>query len=627
MDKNGIAKERDSIGVLWKKFFHVIGINRKLCTWILPCNLLKNIILAAVPYIGIVYGCRILNALTTHLPKAEIMRNVYQLVGITFALTLLFHVLDKAGNAMRDSIRYRIQTDTSRKAVRLDYQDLEKQETMQILTAALEGEQSSGGIYWFSDKLGVLIGDIASIVYAFIVLVPLLAATEESHVSGALGILYSHWTIYIIFALNLLSMFLFMNISRRGNEEQYAVYEESLDAVRKDKYFYREILSKYATGKEIRLYHLRDILMRDMENAWKEKCEVQKKKIDIQQRIRVKYQFVQALLLLIAYIAIGLRGIEGSISGADVVKYVSALTALGGACQYLVEHFENVLLNMQYLHHYYEYLNLPNHKETGSESAAILRKSEAELSKLEIRFENVSFRYPGGKEDSLHNINLSFHSGEKIALVGQNGAGKTTLILLLCRLYEPTAGRILLNGKDIREYDYQEYRDLFGVVFQDFKLFAMSVAENVAASQSYDEAKVWDSLEKAGIGERVREMEQEIETPLYNVGVQGVEVSGGEAQKIAIARALYKDAPFIVLDEPTSALDPVAEYEIYSGFDRLIQNRMALYISHRMSSCRFCERIIVLDEGAVAEEGMHEELLQREGIYAKMWNAQAQNYQ
>lgn len=622
MGKNGIAKERDAIGVLLKKFFHVIGINMKLCKWILPCNLLKNIILAAVPYVGIVYGCRILNALVTHLPKAEVMANVYQLVGITFTLTLLFHALDKAGNAMRDSIRYRIQTDTSRKAVNLDYQDLEKQETMQILTAALEGEQSSGGIYWFSDKLGVLIGDIASIVYAFVVIIPLLAAPEGEQISGVLGILYSHWMIYIIFLLNLLSMFLFMNISRHGNEQQYAVYEESLDAIRKDKYFYREILSKYSTGKEIRLYHLRDILMRDMEEAWKEKCEVQEKKIAIQRKIRLKYQFVQALLLLIAYIAIGLRGLQGSISAADVVKYVSALTALGGACQYLVEHFENVLLNMQYLHHYYEYLNLPNHKETGSESAAVLAEEQ-----LEIRFENVSFRYPGGKEDSLHNINLCFHYGEKIALVGQNGAGKTTLILLLCRLYEPTAGRILLNGRDIREYDYQEYRDLFGVVFQDFKLFAMSIAENVAASQEYDSEKVWDSLEKAGIGERVREMEQKIEMPLYNVGVQGVEVSGGEAQKIAIARALYKDAPFIVLDEPTSALDPVAEYEIYSGFDQLIQNRMALYISHRMSSCRFCERIIVLDKGLVAEEGRHEELLQKDGIYARMWNAQAQNYQ
>ena len=219
------------------------------------------------------------------------------------------------------------------------------------------------------------------------------------------------------------------------------------------------------------------------------------------------------------------------------------------------------------------------------------------------------------------------HYGEKIALVGPNGAGKTTLIMLLCRLYEPTEGRILLNGKDIREYDYREYLNLFGVVFQDFKLFAMNVAENVAASEEFEEAFVWECLEKAGIKERVSKMDEGIHTQLYNVGVKGVEISGGEAQKIAIARALYKSAPFIVLDEPTSALDPVAEYEIYAGFDKLVAEKLAVYISHRMSSCRFCERILVLEKGRIAEEGNHDTLLQQDGIYAKMWNMQAKNYQ
>lgn len=222
---------------------------------------------------------------------------------------------------------------------------------------------------------------------------------------------------------------------------------------------------------------------------------------------------------------------------------------------------------------------------------------------------------------------MTMRYGEKIALVGPNGAGKTTLIMLLCRLYEPTEGRILLNGKDIREYDYREYLNLFGVVFQDFKLFAMNVAENVAASGEYEENVVWECLEKAGIKERISEMDEGIRTQLYNVGVKGVEISGGEAQKIAIARALYKSAPFIILYEPTSALDPVAEYEIYAGFDKLVADKLAVYISHRMSSCRFCERILVLEEGHIAEEGNHDTLLQQDGIYAKMWNMQAKNYQ
>lgn len=621
-NNNAISDERESVGQILRKFFHVIHINNKLCKWILPCNLLKNMIHAAVPYVGIVYGCDILNGLVSGSPRQEIMDVVYRLVFATFTLTLLFHILDKMGNAMRDSIHYRIQKDVAEKAVNLDYQDLEKQETMQILTAALEGEKESGGIYWFSDKLGTLIGDIASIVYAFIVLFPILAVAGDAGGNGIEQILNSRWMIYLIFLLNLLSMFLFMWISKAGNQKQYHLYEESLDSVRKDSYFYREILSKYQTGKEIRIYGLKDLLLRDMTAVWREKCNIQSRKIALQERISIEYQVVQAVLLAFSYIVIGMRGVNGVLTGAEVVKYVSALTALGGACRYMVEHFENVLLNMQYLHHYYEYLHLPNRKETGSIFTRNLNEKE-----LTVAFEHVSFQYPGTDQYSLRDINLTMHYGEKIALVGPNGAGKTTLIMLLCRLYEPTEGRILLNGKDIREYDYREYLNLFGVVFQDFKLFAMNVAENVAASGEYEEALVWECLEKAGIKERVSEMDEGIRTQLFNVGVKGVEISGGEAQKIAIARALYKSAPFIILDEPTSALDPVAEYEIYAGFDKLVAEKLAVYISHRMSSCRFCERILVLEKGQIAEEGNHDTLLQQDGIYAKMWNMQAKNYQ
>ena len=619
---NHKKESKKSAGRILQMFLHVMEMNHRLCRWILPCNLLKNVIYAAVPYIGIVYGCDILNGLTSGRPQSEIMDAVYHLVFLTFAMTLVFHILDKLGNALRDSIRYRMQRDVADKAVRLDYQDLEKQETMQILAAALEGEKESGGVYWFSDKLGTLLGDAASIVYAFIVLLPVLATSGGETENGFAWIVQSQGVIYFIFLLNLLSMIVFLRISRKGNERQYRLYEESLDAVRKDSYFYREILSKYQTGKEIRIYGLKDLLMRDMTAVWQEKCDIQARKMALQEKVSIQYQAVQAILLAFSYVVIGVRGTSGMITGADVVKYVSALTALGGACRYMIEHFETVLLNMQYLHHYYEYLHLPNRKETGTVSTKDLAGQE-----LTFTLEHVSFRYPGVEEYSLRDVNLTLHYGEKIALVGPNGAGKTTLILLLCRLYEPTQGRILLNGRDIREYDYREYHNLFGVVFQDFQLFAMNVAENVAAADTYEEKRVWECLDKAGVGERVREMEQGVQTQLYNVGKKGVEVSGGEAQKIAIARALYKDAPCIILDEPTSALDPVAEYEIYAGFDQLVAKNLAVYISHRMSSCRFCERILVLEQGRIAEEGNHEALLAKNGIYARMWNLQAKNYQ
>lgn len=215
-----------------------------------------------------------------------------------------------------------------------------------------------------------------------------------------------------------------------------------------------------------------------------------------------------------------------------------------------------------------------------------------------------------------------------MAVVGENGSGKTTFIKLLCRLYDPTEGKILLNGIDIKNYDYDEYLSIFSVVFQDFNLFAFSLGQNVATSVQYDAEFARECLEKAGFGERLATMPKGLETCLYkNFDEGGVEISGGEAQKIALARALYKNAPFIVLDEPTAALDPVAEYEIYSKFNELVGDKTAIYISHRLSSCRFCEDIAVFENGAIVQRGSHEELIaDAHGKYYELWNAQAQYY-
>ena len=197
-----------------------------------------------------------------------------------------------------------------------------------------------------------------------------------------------------------------------------------------------------------------------------------------------------------------------------------------------------------------------------------------------------------------------------------------------CRLYDPTEGKILLNGIDIRKYRYDDYIDIFSVVFQDFQLMALPLGENVAGAASYDRERVMVSLKNAGFAERMERMPYGLDTYLYkDLDKEGVEVSGGEAQKIAIARALYKDAPFIILDEPTAALDPMAEAEIYSKFNEIIEDKTAIYISHRLSSCKFCDEIAVFDHGAVVQKGTHDQLVADEsGKYYELWNAQAQYY-
>ncbi|MCI5947677.1 MAG: ABC transporter ATP-binding protein/permease, partial [Oscillospiraceae bacterium] len=215
-----------------------------------------------------------------------------------------------------------------------------------------------------------------------------------------------------------------------------------------------------------------------------------------------------------------------------------------------------------------------------------------------------------------------------LAVVGMNGSGKSTFIKLLCRLYDPTEGEILLNGIDIRKYDYKEYMNIFSVVFQDFNLFALKLGENVAAKSGYDKKAVEEALSKAGFSERLNDLPEGVETYLYkDYNKDGVNVSGGEAQKIAIARALYKDAPFLILDEPTAALDPVAEAQIYSKLNDIVSDKTAIYISHRLSSCKFCDEILVFEGGTVIQQGTHNSLVSEiNGKYYELWHAQAQYY-
>ena len=277
----------------------------------------------------------------------------------------------------------------------------------------------------------------------------------------------------------------------------------------------------------------------------------------------------------------------------------------------------------------FEYLDIPNKKYQGTipiEKNFFCNDGENEY---EIEFRNVSFKYPNSDVYVLKNINTKLSIGKKQAFVGTNGAGKTTFIKLLCRLYDPTEGEILLNGIDIRKYDYEEYMQLFAFVFQDFKLFSFSLGQNIAANRTYDEDKIKECMKKVSFYDRFRTMPEGAESYLYkDISADGVEISGGEAQKIALARALYKETPVIVLDEPTASLDPIAEAQVYADFSNMVDNKTAIYISHRLSSCQFCDEITVFDKGKIVQKGAHDKLVgETAGKYSELWNAQAKYYQ
>ena len=248
--------------------------------------------------------------------------------------------------------------------------------------------------------------------------------------------------------------------------------------------------------------------------------------------------------------------------------------------------------------------------------------------KYELRLENVSFRYPGAEADTLHGIDLTVHPGERLAVVGLNGAGKTTLVKLLCGFYDPTEGRVLLNGEDIREFNRQEYYTLFTAVFQKFSVLEATLEENVAQTrEGIDEARVRECLEKAGLTERVAALPDDLKTHIgREVFEDGVLLSGGEMQRLMLARALYKNAPILLLDEPTAALDPIAENDIYQKYAAMTVGRTSVFISHRLASTRFCDRILLIDGGVIAEQGSHEELLARGGKYAELFEVQSKYY-
>lgn len=246
----------------------------------------------------------------------------------------------------------------------------------------------------------------------------------------------------------------------------------------------------------------------------------------------------------------------------------------------------------------------------------------------ELRLEGVSYRYPGAEKDTIHKLDLTVRPGENLAIVGLNGAGKTTLVKLLCGFLDPTEGRVLLNGQDIRPYNRRDYYKLFAAVFQDFSVLSATVAENVAQCRTgIDEARVWHCLDEAGLTEKVQSLPKQLETQIgREVYEDGVELSGGQTQRLMLARALYKDAPVLVLDEPTAALDPIAENDIYQKYNEMTAGKTSLFISHRLASTRFCDRILYLKDGRVAEEGTHEELLKRGGGYADLFEVQSQYY-
>ncbi|MCC8100934.1 MAG: ABC transporter ATP-binding protein/permease [Clostridiales bacterium] len=317
--------------------------------------------------------------------------------------------------------------------------------------------------------------------------------------------------------------------------------------------------------------------------------------------------------------------LEQGLAASEFLLYFTAITGFASWVTGILDQFSKLYRESQELTVVREFLDWkePFRFEDGKHLDGV--EGEA----CELRLEHVSYRYPGAEKDTLTDLDLVIHPGEKLAIVGVNGAGKTTIVRLLSGLLDPTAGRVLLNGQDIRQYNRREYYQLFAAVFQDFSVLETSIKVNVAQRmEDIDEKRVWECLEMAGLTEKIQSLPDQLDTKIgKTVYLDGVELSGGQTQRLMLARAMYKKAPVLMLDEPTAALDPIAENDIYLKYEEMTRGKTSLFISHRLASTRFCDRILFLEHGRVTEEGTHESLLELGGGYADLYNTQKQYYE
>ena len=386
--------------------------------------------------------------------------------------------------------------------------------------------------------------------------------------------------------------------------------------------YYLEILSGYEKQKDLRICKQQNLYEKEFRRIESNVKRTMNKMAHYIMLDIFTEQSVSAVTGFLVYVFAGLLACAGIISIGGVVTYAASILKFMDAIGRATYQLSWLSGNCAFAGDYVKYMGLPQRKHEGT-----IPMEKRQDGKFSVEFDHVSFKYPGSETYVIKDLNLKFVIGERMAIVGRNGSGKTTFIKLLCRLYDVTEGCIKVNGIDIRKYDYTEYCQLFSVVFQDFQVFAFPLGENVAAGTKVEEERAVDALNRAGLGECYGNLEKGLSTNISKeFDDKGVTFSGGEKQKIAIARAIYKNAPFVIMDEPTAALDPESECEVYAGFDKMVGNKTAIYISHRLASCRFCEDILVFDGGDVVQRGKHEELEHQEGLYRELWDAQAQYY-
>lgn len=608
--KETVISSRRAYGLMHKEFPGLLSS--------MTCAYAFN---AALPYIAIWFSAQIINELAGLRRPQVLWPLVLASLGSALILGIIHQVLHTWNIKMQNRFIFNRQKVYTDKLLSMDYEDVDKAEVRSLLDKIRGNENwSCWGMYVLMNVLEYAVTGIAGILGAVTLTVSLFVHRVPQ---GNLVIL-NHPVFILLFvgALVLATQFSAF-CHNKSSENHAALSEEATFGNRLCNYMLLSERPKAAA--DVRLYNQQKISMwyLEQDKTFLPGGPYAKCAAGPMGTWAAVGACTEALLVGMVYVFVCFKAWAGAFGVGSIMQYVGAVTALSRNLSQLMKGLGLLRSNVPFMEDIYTFLDIPNRMYRGS-----LTTEKRADRQYQVEFKDVSFKYPGSDTWSLRHVNMKFKVGSRLAVVGENGSGKTTFIKLLCRLYDPQEGQILLNGIDIRKYKYDDYIGIFSVVFQDFQLVSQPLGANVAGRMDYDRARAEQALRDAGFGDRLDTMPQGLDTVLYkDFGEAGVEVSGGEAQKIAIARALYKDAPFIILDEPTAALDPIAEAEIYSKFNEISGDRTAIYISHRLSSCKFCDEILVFSQSSVIQQGTHEALLaEADGKYAQLWNAQAQYY-
>ncbi len=575
-------------------------------------------------YVNIFLMARLIDELATEMRPERLILFAALIIAGTVVRQILhytfFHIKQYKGIFRGEKKQYML----SRKLASLDYVDAERQDIRDRFFKIKQDEDwADKGInsaYSIAENLICVVTDIISCIALTVSF--LFAKVPE----GTLGAWFLNSPLFIltVAAAAVLIAKLLTLCFTAAERLQLKTNDASAQMNRMERHT-RDIQKDESRALDMRIYSQKEQLIAMRREAIDYGYGAMSKKLS-----KGRYGILKLLQFALAYstdwlmyLAVGLKALAGAFSIGSVTQYVYALTVLSDNLSKVPLTLNEMRLNAPYIKKVFDFMELPNNMYQGS-----LTTEKRSDRQYDIEFRDVGFKYPAAETWALRHVNIKFRVGTRLAVVGENGSGKTTFIKLLCRLYDPQEGQILLNGIDIKKYNPRDYMGVLSVVFQDYFLLSQPLGENVGCSKDYDRKKAEKCLTEAGFGERLESLPEGLDTYINKeFEPKGVQFSGGELQKIAIARALYKNAPFIILDEPTAALDPIAEAEIYKQFDDITGDRTAIYISHRLSSCRFCDEIAVFDGGRIVERGTHDSLINAQGRYRELWEAQAGYYQ